>query len=245
MILGHTAAVALAPTDLPALGISRDAVYGTLLRGELERFRESLPASALQPSNTPLLHMSYWHLRILVGLTLTSLEPSDLKESAINSLAQLINNPGLISPLTYHFTTLVALALLDLTEYEATRDEAEEALRTLLEARKAPSTWDAAVRDLIANRKPAASNNAPPANLGTTESKHASVASQSLQRLADLATATEAGRDVTVSSEERKEGDIEMTNSGPTGAHFESFHKLRALVRSGYLSVFTEGDAGR
>ncbi|KAH6713932.1 hypothetical protein BKA61DRAFT_483280 [Leptodontidium sp. MPI-SDFR-AT-0119] len=244
IILGHTSAVALAPTDIPTLGMPRDAVYGTLLRGELERFRESLPAAVLQPPNAPLLHMCYWHLRILVGLTLVSLEPFDLKESAMNSLAQLVNNSGLISPLTYYCTTLVALAFLDLTEYEATRDEAEEALRTLLEAPIAPSTWDAAVRHLIANKKQqAASNTAPP----PTESKHVSVASQSLQRLADLATATEEGRDATVSSEERKEGEKEKSNSGPAGvqAHFESFHKLRELVRSGYLSVFAAGDAGR
>ncbi|KAH7346398.1 hypothetical protein BKA65DRAFT_399483 [Rhexocercosporidium sp. MPI-PUGE-AT-0058] len=251
IILGHTSAIALAPTDLPTLGIPRDAVYGTLLRGELERFRESLPATALQPSNAPLLHMCYWHLRILVGLTLVSLEPFDLKESAVNSLAQLVNNSGLISPLTHHCTALVALAFLDLTEYEATRDEAEEALRTLLEARRAPSTWDAAVRDLIANKKQqAASNAAPPlvVNLGTAESKHASVASQSLQRLADLATATEEGRDAAISSDERKEGEREKekSNSGPAGPRFESFHKLRELVRSGYLSIFTgTGDAGR
>jgi len=255
IILGHTSDVALAPTDLPTFSITRDAVYGTLLRGEIERFRESLPASVLQSSNAPLLHMCYWHLRILAGLTLVTLEPLDLKECALNSLAQLVNNPGLISPLTYHCTTLVALVFLDLIEYEATRDEAEEGLRTVVEARKAPSTWDAAVRELIANRKQAASNTAPPpVNLSTTESKHASVASQSLQRLADLATATEAGRDVTVSSgagEERKEGESReksTSKSGSTGAgaHFESFHKLRELVRSGYLSVFiTAGDAGR
>ncbi|CZT07565.1 related to RGT1 Regulator of glucose-induced genes [Rhynchosporium agropyri] len=244
IILGHTAAVTLAPTDLPNLSIPRDAVYGTLLRGELERFRESLPASALQPSNAPLLHMCYWHLRILVGLTLATLEPIELKGIALNNLSQIISNSGLVSPLTYQCTTLVALALLDLTEYEVTRDEAEEALRTLiLEARNAPSTWDAAVRVLIAQRYQPASNSAPPFNLSTAETKHASVASQSLQRLADLATATEEGRNVTV-SEEVKEGETAQNilnpnpKPSPAGSSFDTFHKLRELVKSGYLSVF-------
>ncbi|KAL2069887.1 hypothetical protein VTL71DRAFT_14566 [Oculimacula yallundae] len=252
IILGHTAAVALAPRDTPTLGIPRDAVYSTLLRGELERFRESLPASALQPSGVPLLHMCYWHLRILVGLTLANFEPFELKEIAMHSIVQLVNNAGLVSPLTYQCTTLVALALLDLTEYEVTREEAEEALRSLIqEGRKVPSNWDAAIRDLIGHRYQPASNAAPPVNLGSTESKHASVASQSLQRLADLATATEEGRDVTV-SEENKEGEREKSipspNPGPSpaGAVFDGFHKLRELVRSGYLSVFaTVGNADR
>jgi predicted nucleotidyltransferase len=178
---------------------------------------------------------------MLVELTLPDSEPYDLLVGALRTVTQLIHNQGLITPLTYQSTTLAALALLELTEYETTRDEAETSLKSLVESRTAPSTWDAAVRELIANRKQPASSTAPAVNSATAESKHASVASQSLQRLADLATATEEGRDVTV-GEERKEG--ERTGSGAAGAHFQRFHKLREVVRSGYLSVFA-GDAGR
>lgn len=233
IILGHVSLVTLIPTDLDSFSVRSGPIFSTLIRGELERFRESLPSSFLPPTNAPLVHLCYWHLRLLVELFLPDSEPSDLLVSALRVVTQLVNNPGLITPLTYHCTTLAALALLDLTEYEATREEAERSLKSLVESRIAPSTWDVAVRDFIANRK---------SNLATAESKHASVASQSLQRLADLATATEEGRDVT-GGEERKEGE-KLINSGPARAYFQNFSRLREVVRSGYLSVFG-GETGR
>ncbi|KAI9054546.1 hypothetical protein LZ554_001702 [Drepanopeziza brunnea f. sp. 'monogermtubi'] len=236
IILGHISAVMLVPTDLPLFSVASGPIYGTLLRGELERFRETLPASFFPPSNAPEIHICYWHLRILVDLTLPVVEPSDLLVSASNIVSQLMNNPGLIAPLTYHSTTLAALTLLDLTEYEATREEAERCLQALLESRIAPSAPDAAVGDLIANRKQQA------ANLASTESKHAAVASQSLQRLADLATATEEGRDVAVSNE-RQQGE-RASASGPAGARFQNFARLREVVKNGYLSVLG-GEAAR
>ncbi|PBP27742.1 C6 finger domain-containing protein [Diplocarpon rosae] len=226
IILGHISAVMLVPLELPPFSVASGPIYGTLLRGELERFRETLPVSFFPPSNAPLVHICYWHLRLLVDLTLPDAEPSDLLTSASRIVLQLVNNQGLVAPLTYQSTTLAALALLDLTEHEATREEAGRSLQPLIERSIAPSSWDVAVRDLIVSRMQS-----------SPESKHASVASQSLQRLADLATATEEGRDVAV-SEERKEGEKANT-SGPTGAHFRNFKRLRELVKNGYLSVFT------
>ncbi|KAI6711501.1 hypothetical protein JHW43_005985 [Diplocarpon mali] len=235
IILGHISAVMLVPSDIPPFSVASGPLYGTLLRGELERFRETLPVSFFPPSNAPIVHICYWHLRILVDLTLHDAEPSDLLTSASRIVLQLANNKGLVAPLTYQSTTLAALALLDLTEYDSTREEADRNLQPLIERSIAPSSWDAAVQDLITSRM-----QSPPsalANLASSvESKHASVASQSLQRLADLATASEEGRDVVV-SEERKEG--EKTDiSDLTGAHFRNFKRLRELVKNGYLSAF-------
>lgn len=226
----------LVPTDLPPFSVASGPLYGTLLRGELERFRETLPASFFPPSNAPVIHIAYWHLRVLVDLSLPGVEPSDLIVSASNMVSQLVNNPGVVAPLTYLSTTLVALALLDLTEHEATRDEAEHGLQTLLESRIAPSAQDAAVRELIARRKQQA------AGLASAESKHAAVASQSLQRLADLATATEEGRDVAVSkTRQDDERERSQTNSASdlAGARLQNFGRLRELVKGGYLSVLS------
>ena len=164
-------------------------------------------------------------------LRLPDSTPIDVLLPAMNAVERLIDNPGLVTPLTYHSTTLAALTLAELTKYHATRSEAEKGLQLLLENRIAPSNWDNAVRDFIANRKPATGS--------VAESKHsltARQASQGLQHLAELATATEEGRDIS-SGEGRKENEGESSASA-AGGHFAA---LLELITNGYLSAFTFG----
>lgn len=232
VILGHSSTVLLVPMDLPPLSVPPGPLYGMFLRGELERFRESLPQSLLPPSSAPLVLLCYWHLRILVAITQPELELPDLLESASNTVLELVQNPGLITPLTYHATTLAALVLTELTKYENLRIEAETCLSSIMENRIAPSAWDGTVRELIANKKTSPSTDASP-NLSTAEKQQVDVASASLQHLAEIATASGKSKDVAVTAEERKE---EETSSA---SQSQPFHRLRELVRSGYLHAFT------
>jgi hypothetical protein len=172
-----------------------------------------------------------------MAMRLPESEPQDLLDPAMNIVTQLKNNAGLVSPLTHHATAFAAAALVALTGYEHTRQEAESGLTSLLESRIAPSGWDASIRTLIVNSK----NPSPSAGAGGTvgaktgTSQHAAI--QGLQRLADLATATEEGRTESSTSEGRK---------GSTGGQiFQRFHDLRELVRIGYLSKLGGGDAVR
>ena len=174
-------------------------------------------------------------------LYLPTSEP-ELLSPAMNLVTQLIQNSNLNSPLTYYSTTLAALTLNELREYEDAQPEAESGLKSLLESRIAPSSWDTAVREFIANKK------AQPAGTllssSTTESKHSLTASQGLQHLAELATATEEGRDIST-TEGRKESEMSST-SAPEGAISQRYHDLRQLVKSGYLSAFLlGGDSAR
>ena len=167
---------------------------------------------------------------------------SELLGPAMNLVTQLIHNSNLNSPLTYYSTTLAALALSELREYEDTRPEAESGLKSLLESRIAPSSWDTAVREFIANKNVQPAGPLPGSS--TTESKHSLTASQGLQHLAELATATEEGRDIST-TEGRKESEKSST-SVPEGATSQRYHELRQLVKGGYLSAFIlGGDSAR
>ncbi|KAE8453456.1 hypothetical protein EG329_010317 [Mollisiaceae sp. DMI_Dod_QoI] len=227
--------------DQPTLSFN-PGPYGRVNRGELEKFRESLPDTVFPPSQAPVLHICYWHVRILIELNLMDSEPKEMLDAVLNLLTQLIHN-GVLSPLIHYCTILCALALIELLEYEDSREKADAGLKVLLDNRKPLSSWDAAVRDLISNQLQRPPN--APLGMSTAESQHASVASQSLQRLADLATATEAGRDV-AGGEERKEGDDKGASASapvPAGPakHFKYYANLRRLVRNGILYALPIG----
>ena len=247
IVLGH---FTLIPTDLPTPGVPSVTILGTLLRGELERLRESFPASFFPPSKSPLIHLCYWYLRILMAMRLPESEPQDLLDPAMNIVTQLKSNAGLISPLTHHATAFAAAALIELAGYEPTRQEAEGGLTSLLESRIAPSGWDASIRALIVNSK----NPGPPSAGGgggggstkttgtsTSTSQHAAI--QGLQHLADLATATTTttttGDSTTGEGGGRRESAGSTTAGG--GQMFQRFPDLRELVRVGYLSRLAAG----
>jgi hypothetical protein len=203
-----------------------------LLRGELERCRESFPPSFFPPSDSPLIHLCYWHLRTLLELSVFQSEPEDILVPAMHIVTQLTHNASLTSPLTHHATALVALTLIELTNFDKTKDTAESGLRSLVENHIAPSGWDATIREMIVNKL----SSAPSGGVGGADGQHALTASQGLQRLADLATATEGNRPDASTLETRKEG--EQANTSLAGTHrIEHLHDLRGLVKNGYMSA--------
>ncbi|OBT97827.1 transcriptional activator [Pseudogymnoascus verrucosus] len=181
-ILGHVATVLTSPPSLLAFPSSATPLLSTLLTGELERFRESLPA-ALTTATAPLMHLTYWHVQLLTLRATPGTPPATLLHPAVQITTLLAAAPP--SPLHIHFTTLASATLLELLDNEATREEADRTLRSLFEGPvRTSAPWDKALRDLVARHTRAASPAAP--------SAAALTASQGLQHLADLATAGEA-----------------------------------------------------
>ncbi|KAH6679486.1 hypothetical protein B0J14DRAFT_649874 [Halenospora varia] len=232
VVLGH---FAITQTDLPTLSIPSSQVIPTLLRGELERWRESLPTSIMTPTNSPIIHLCYWSTRILLELRRPDSEPHDLLEAAIRLSTLLINNSSLVTPLTYHATILATLTLIEVSGYNATRKEAEEGLKSLLEGRIAPSSCDSNVRDLINKKLRSLASTSNP-----LEGQHDATSSQNLQRLADLATATEGIMDATA-GEGRKQAD-NSNSTTPIDSSSARYQNLRKMIREGYITAILSTD---
>jgi hypothetical protein len=165
-------------------------------------------------------------------------EPLEILGPAMQIVTQLTHNANLVSPLTHYITSLAACTLIELKMYESTREEAESGLKSLMESRIAPSAWDPSIRDMVLKKQ----NISPPTGAGSTigaKTATSQLASQGLQHLADLATATEGGMTKTSGTEGRKE-----EKSNTDAQVFQRFHDLRELVRSGYMSILV-GDTAR
>jgi hypothetical protein len=227
------------PTDLPAPITPSVPLLSTLVRGELERFREVLPPSLSTPSNAPVFHLVFWILRLLLALRLPESQPQDLCDAAVQIVHTLTSNANLISPLTHLAAAFAAVVLIKCTYEEETRKEAETGLSAFLDGRIPPSGWDASIKEMIIKNSNASQSSgaggAAGANPGT--SQHAVIASQGLQHLAELATATEEGNAESSTGEGRKDSKSQKYLS------IRAFD-LRELVRIGDWSKLG-GDAGR
>ena len=191
-------------------------MYATLLRGELDRYREGLPLSFLDPQNAPLIHLIYSYLQIQLQAILPEFEPSDVLRPAAQVVTELIANWTLQSPLIQHAATLAAATLIELRSYSETRSEAERNLKTLLETRTMGSAWDQSIKDMIMK------NQRSDLYGGSSKAAESALtASQSLQHLAELATASTA----------EAEGSDQPADTQP-----RRLRGLQALVRDGYLS---------
>jgi hypothetical protein len=233
IILGHIAELNIMPTELPTF--SAHPLTRTLLRGEIERWREDLSEHLAVSSNAPLIHLSCWLLRALKELVSHDSDPMELLNCAKSIVRELTGNPNFISPMTHHFTTVVALILEELKTLDSTKKEAEQSLATLRESRLPRTGWNGAIREYIGpnpNSNVAAINSTPQ----STASHHVLTASQGLQRLADIATAAGGTRDAGT-DESRTEP--EKNNTAPsTGPPPVLCQHLRNLIRGGYLNVF-------
>jgi hypothetical protein len=173
-----------------------------------------------------------------MAMRLPEYGPQEVCEPAVQIITQLKNSVSLISPLTHHATALAAVALIDCMGYESSRKEAEGGLGILLESRIAPSGWDASIREMIIKSidpsQISGAGGAVAARSGT--SQHTAI--QSLQHLAELATATKEGKAEGSTSEGRK-------GSSAVGQTFQRFPNLREVVSVGYWSKLGAADAGR
>ncbi|KAI0379006.1 hypothetical protein F5Y04DRAFT_138774 [Hypomontagnella monticulosa] len=221
-ILGHFAPVSLAPPKVLSPESGAAPILSSFFNLSMELFREVLPQN-VTPSTHPIIHMVYWHCRLLAYLFQTTTKSSDVLWPCKETATLLLTNTQLLSPLNHHFFCLTTLSLIELAKVENTRDEATTLLRQLLESNLAPSTWDAVIRDRISDH--------------IRPSTAQAAANQSLQHLADLATATE----VDGSKPEKNADSAPATLSLRTSDNYSDVgFDPRALTRTGYLNVLAE-----
>ncbi|KAI9834075.1 MAG: hypothetical protein M1819_003360 [Sarea resinae] len=233
-IVGHLASIFVAADDIMSPSSPSAPLIGKLLHGEIERFRESV--DALLPS-LPLVHLSYWHVRLLtVRHTLTS-EPHDLLAPALR-MAAILDSPNTpVTPLNHHFAALTALTLAELADIPETKEGAWNGIKDLVDALDmqrgyaSPSAagvgaedalvawgWDSAIRDLIVRKKtqvqqqggggPSSSSSA--AALSNSSSSGASRGG--LQHLADLAVGESGGGGGGASSQSQSQTQQQQTS---------------------------------
>ena len=222
--MGHFAPVSLAPpqTLTPASGVA--PILSSFFNLSIELFREVLPSN-IEPATHPVVHLVYWHTRLLAYLYQSNSKSTDILWSCKESVALLLTNPQVLSPLNHHFFCLTTLSLLELSNVKGTQEEAKGLLIELLDSNHAPSTWDGVVKGRI-------TDNLRPNTPQATESSNAT-ADQNLQHLADLATASK-GDPAKLDKESVTESLRTRDDYGDVG--FDP----RALTRGGYLNVLVE-----
>ncbi|PQE17697.1 C6 finger domain-containing protein [Rutstroemia sp. NJR-2017a BVV2] len=194
IIIGSIAAVSLASSDLPPLTVHR-ATYSHLLKGQLELWRHEFSDSFILPSDSPVVHLSYWYAFIQVRLPNPEDEQIDLAKAVYHIASQMSFHPDLRSPFLHHFKLLAARTLPLLLQHEKTKKDAEYALSMLLEPRVAASPWDPQIRDLLGKRRASDAGAGAVVQKQDDNQNMITAANQGLQRLADLATASTEDRD--------------------------------------------------
>jgi len=215
----------VAPEDLMAPSSSSAPLIGKLLSGEMERFRESVDSVI---GSLSLVHLSYWHIRLLMKRHTPGSEPTDLLGPA-QIMASILNNTTTpITPLTHHFASLTALTLVELAELPDVKDGAWQGIKELQEALEkrrgglstrsedAAGSWVAAIRDLLTTKaqQPRSGGGSVP-NQG------------SLQHLADLAV----GESENGAPGLPAQGNAEKHSEGP---------EFTALTKMGYLTALVQ-----
>lgn len=214
-MLGHFAAVDLVPDDLPPLAIPPVSLMTTLMRGELDRCRETFPPSVL--SSPSLIHLAYWILLIQLRLRNPDTEPNDLLEPATDIVAHLNQHLSHYGPLTPHAISLAAATLVELSKFEDIKEKADNALHSLMDNRHNPVGWDTAIQNMIARKQRSSSSPTGEHPAGP----HSALAAQGLRHLADLATATK---------------ETDESEKSPPAASAAHYRDLRKFVKGGYLA---------
>ncbi|RGP80903.1 n-terminal binuclear zn cluster-containing dna-containing [Fusarium longipes] len=150
-----------------------------ILADYIENYREDLPAH-IEPASHPMVHMAYWHCRLIVILLTPGATPSETIWATKELINLLSANDYLRSPLVNHFVSLVSMSLAKLVKLDRSREEATQLIKDIVD--KPATVWDGVREKLTEKLRPTSSVEA--------------TASQGLQHLADLATAHEGGDDI-------------------------------------------------
>lgn len=229
-IMGHwVPASVLAPTNKTPGSAARAAATFHL---NMEMWRAHFPGD-IHPDVEPILHLAYWHCRLLAFLFTPSSLLTDVLWAVKESVGLLTTHSQMISPLNHHFTSLVALCLIELANLKASEGEAKELLHQLLEANIAPSSWDGPIRNKIRESMRPLPNDSTEAT-----------ASQSLQHLADLAAAEvppaggSNGGSAPVAPMQPDHGDVEGVPKFRTSDTYEDLgFDPRQMLCNGYLNA--------
>ncbi len=157
---------------LPTGATTADAPVAGVLNDYVENYREDLPAT-IEPVSHPLVHLGYWHCRLVITLLSPEAGHSEIMWSTKELINLLTANADMRNPLANHFGFLVSMALHRLAKYDSAREEAIQLTREILD--KPGTVWDGIRDKLTEQMRPTSSSAAEDA--------------ASLQHLADLATA--------------------------------------------------------
>lgn len=182
--MGHLAeSLTTADGEMPTTYTSR------LLRGELERFRESAEPLWNQRGSLALVELAYYHVKLLSLRHAARTDPAQLVGPALRiaDILSSVHNPT--TPLSHHFAALALGTLLDLADFEETKKEACAAIEKLMDAlekrRSTPTReddgWDKVIKDLIERRRQ------PRYSTGSGSGSDMPRGHGSLQHLAELA----------------------------------------------------------
>ena len=215
-ILGHLAEVVTA-----ADGDISPSHMAKLLRGELERFRETVEPMWIERGSFSLIELAYYHVKLLCQRHALNTGPHQLLGPAVRIADILSSVQTPITPLSHHFAALVLSTLLDLTDCEETKKEAcvyiEKLIDSLDKRQNAPTRaddgWDKAIKDLIERRRLLRYST------GCDDGSDMPPGHGNLQHLAELAVGE---RSPTIST---------TGTSYPTLPHFD----MARLQRHGYL----------
>ncbi|KAK9332930.1 hypothetical protein V1520DRAFT_333879 [Lipomyces starkeyi] len=205
LVLGHVFESSAFSDEI--ISASRHHYIATVLRGELERVRESV--EEVWDAN-PELEIVYWHIKLAILRLLQVPDPHILLGPATRITGFLVPrmknayaassslspcNPAetisqaaqaWLSPLDHHFLALAVATLLDLSEIHETRDYAWRSLNMFLDGlplNMEPARWEACVRRAIEARKRTST-------VGTSSSAGSS---SGLERLAAVAVGEASG----------------------------------------------------
>lgn len=107
------------------------SLINNLMAGEMERFRESVEPLI---DDMHLVHLAYWHVRLLLKRYTPDVKPIDLFGPA-DLIARLLNDTNApFTPLSHHFATLAALTLVDIVDAPDVRDDVLLAIKELQSA---------------------------------------------------------------------------------------------------------------
>ncbi|KYK55178.1 binuclear Zn cluster-containing/DNA binding domain-containing protein [Drechmeria coniospora] len=167
--------IAFVISTLPSGATTAEQSMASVLGDYIENYREDLPPH-VDAASYPLVHLAYWHCRLLVTLLTPGATATDTMWPT-KELANLLSlNGHLRSPLINHFVSLVVLSLSKLAKADSAREETTRLIKEIVDA-PGGDHWDGARDRLAEQLRPSSSVEA--------------TASQGLQHLADLATAHE------------------------------------------------------
>ena len=159
-ILGHLSAILQQPPSLMSRESAAAPIIITLVLGELDRFRESVESVLLGAPN--LVHLSYWHVRLMVLRLTPSTTAAELLVPAQRMASILNSSYTPLTPLNHHFAALASLTLVELADFEDTREGAKKGIDDIIEAhsrrrgfegRENSTGWDGAIRELLVKSK--------------------------------------------------------------------------------------------
>lgn len=151
-----------------ASGAPVATIINITILGEVDRFRESIETQFLQAPN--LIHAAYWHVRLLVMRLTSSTAPHELLLPASRIATMCHSIQVMTTPLYHHFMASAALTLLELCEFDETRNAAERGIDDIIQALNAKDVstsredsegWELTIRELVGRKRIRASTPEP------------------------------------------------------------------------------------